>query len=275
MEARQLSELKIAFIGAGNMAEALINGLAQSGIISAERIHISDVNSGRMAELAQRYGVIAHDENSAAARESQVCILAVKPQVLPEVLADTLPGISPETLIISIAAGIRTQRIESILPAGQRVVRVMPNTPALVGMGISAICGGSKAGDTDLELCELLVGTVGQTLRIDEEQMDALTALSGSGPAYQFYLLENMIKAGVAMGFDEATAGKLACATAEGATRLMIESGLTAAELRARVTSKGGTTAAAISVLDENKVDEAIRSALLAARARSRELSQE
>jgi len=275
MEARQLGELRIAFIGAGNMAEALINGLAESGIVAPERIHISDVNAARMDELAKRYGLKTNEENSAAARAADVCILAVKPQVLPEVLADTLPGISAESLIISIAAGIKTRRIEAILPAGQRVVRVMPNTPALVGMGMSAICGGARADDNDLELCELLVGTVGQTLRIDEEQMDALTALSGSGPAYQFYLLENMIKAGVAMGFDEGTARQLACATAEGAVRLMIESGLGADELRARVTSKGGTTAAAIAVLDENKVDESITAALLAARARSRELAQE
>lgn len=273
METGQLKDIRIAFIGTGNMAEAIINGLVESSIVEPPNIHAADIDSERLELMHNRYGISIHSQNSAAAKQSNICLMAVKPQVLPEVLADTIAGIAQETLVVSIAAGMTTARIESILPHDQRVVRVMPNTPALIGMGLSAICTGSKSTAADMDLAEVLMGTVGKTIRVDESDMDAVTALSGSGPAYQFYLLENMIAAGIELGLEPDTARKLACATAEGATRLMIESGMGADELRTRVTSKGGTTAAALAVLDEDGVDKSILKAIRAARDRSVELA--
>lgn len=274
MESKDIKNSRTAFIGAGNMAEALVNGIVAAEIIPSAQIAVADIDADRLKLFAESYGVETHASNSDAAAAADICVLAVKPQVLPEVLADTAPGISAADLVISIAAGITTAQIEAILPAGQRVVRVMPNTPALIGMGISAICSGSRAKEDDLDLSELLMGTVGRTLRIDEADMDAVTALSGSGPAYQFFLLENMIAAGIEMGLAPDTARELACTTAEGAVRLMVESGESARDLRARVTSKGGTTAAAIEVLTSNHADAIIVEALKAARARSCELAE-
>lgn len=274
MEGRSIKDLRIAFIGAGNMAEALINGIATSGIIPPSQIVATDIDAERLGYLTDKFAIVTRSENSAAASGADICVLAVKPQVLPEVLADTASGLDRDTLLISIAAGITTARIEAILPAGHRVLRVMPNTPALIGMGMSAICSGSQATDEDLELCEVLMGTVGKTVRVDEASMDTVTALSGSGPAYQFFLIENMITAGIEMGLEPETARELALTTTEGAVRLMIESGDSAHKLRERVTSKGGTTAAAISVMRDNHMDAIIIEALKAARRRSIEIAE-
>jgi pyrroline-5-carboxylate reductase len=275
MEASTLRDSRIAFIGAGNMAEALVKGMVNSEIIPSDHIHVSDIDAEKLSALRANYSVETDSENSIAAKGAGICIFAVKPQVLPEVLADTVAGLEHNALVVSIAAGIPTARIESILPKGQRVVRVMPNTPALIGMGISAICRGINATESDMDLTEILMGTVGRTVRVSESEMDAVTALSGSGPAYQFFLLESMISAGVEMGLPKKTARELACATAEGATRLMLESGADAGELRAKVTSKGGTTAAAIEVMESNRMDATIIAALKAARDRSIELAEQ
>ncbi len=274
METLDLRKIKIAVIGAGNMAEALLNGILGSKIVDPANVSVSDVNEGRLERFEKQFSVVVNTSNSAAAEGADVCILAVKPQVLPEVLADTLPGLKDDALLVSIAAGISTEKIESILPEGRRVVRVMPNTPALIGMGMAALALGSNATEDDLDLTEIIIGTTGETVRVEEHLLDAVTAVSGSGPAYLFYFIEHMIAAGEEMGLDSDLAGNLACATIEGSVRLMVESGLSPKELRARVTSKGGTTAAAIARMEDCDMGKIIREAMTAARDRSVELSQ-
>lgn len=274
METLSLKDVKIAVIGAGNMSEALLHGILGSAVIDPSNVRVSDLDSAKLERLKEQFSVFVDTSNSKVAERADVCLLAVKPQVLPEVLADTLPGLKVEALILSIAAGISTDKIESILPEGRRVVRVMPNTPALIGMGIAALSAGANATEQDLDLAEIIIGTTGQTVRVEERLLDAVTAVSGSGPAYLFYFIENMIAAGVDMGLDAELAANLSCATIEGAVRLMIESGLKPEELRRRVTSEGGTTAAAIAEMDRSDMGRIIRDAMTAARDRSVEISQ-
>jgi pyrroline-5-carboxylate reductase len=201
-------------------------------------------------------------------------VLAVKPQVMAVVLKDIGSELAPATLVVSIAAGITTQCLQQQLPAGLRVVRVMPNMPALAGAGVSVYCLGSWASEEDAQLVAALFQSVGVVVRLDEKHLDAVTALSGSGPAYVFFLAECMLQAGVEMGLDHATAKTLTLGTIRGATRLLEETGQEPEELRRRVTSKGGTTAAALEVLEEGHVKEMFVKAIRAAQKRSRELSK-
>jgi pyrroline-5-carboxylate reductase len=266
-------ESKVVFLGAGNMAEAIVSGMVASGFCAPEKIIMTDVRPERLADLEKEYGVSTSTDNSVV-KNAEMVVLAVKPQVLADVLRGIAPVLRKETLIISIAAGIPAAKIEAALGAKYRVVRVMPNTPALVGQGASAIAAGANADEADLGVAETILGCVGLTVRVAEQDIDAVTALSGSGPAYVFYLLEGMLAAAEKMGLDKETARKLALKTVEGAARLMDDSGETADVLRAKVTSKGGTTEAAIRSLDESGVKDAIILALLAAQKRSVELSQ-
>ena len=193
--------------------------------------------------------------------------------VLAGVLKDIGPELVPATLVVSIAAGITTHRIQQQLPAGLRVVRVMPNMPALAGAGVSVYCLGERATEADAKLVESLFQSVGVVVRLDEKHLDAVTALSGSGPAYVFFLAEFMMQAGYEMGLDHATAKTLTLGTIRGAARLLEEMGQEPEELRRRVTSKGGTTAAALEVLETGRVREIFVKAIRAAQKRSRELS--
>ncbi|MFA5689471.1 MAG: pyrroline-5-carboxylate reductase [Kiritimatiellales bacterium] len=263
---------KIVFIGAGNMAEAIVSGIIAGQCCAPENIVMTDVIPERLAALAEKYGVEVSITNQAAENAGTV-LLAVKPQVLPEILHELKPVLKKETLVISITAGITTRKIETLLGENRRVVRVMPNTPALIKRGASAIAGGVNAGESDLEMVEKIFSSVGFTVRVDEKELDAVTALSGSGPAYVFYLLEAMLAAAGRMGLDKEVARALALQTVTGSAELMQTSGEDADTLRANVTSKGGTTAAAINVLETQGVKEAIIEALLAAQKRSAELS--
>lgn len=268
-----IMESKVVFVGAGNMAEAIVSGMVAAEFCAPEKIVLTDIRPERLADLEKEYGVSTTVDNSVV-RNAEIVVLAVKPQVLAEVLKEMAPVFRKETLVISIAAGIPTAKIEESLGGGVRVVRVMPNTPALIGQGASALAAGALADKADLEVAETILGCVGLTVRVDERQIDAVTALSGSGPAYVFYLLEAMLAAADEMGLEKETARTLALQTVEGAARLMKDSGEEAAELRAKVTSKGGTTEAAIKSMDGSGVKEAIVNALKAAQARSIELSQ-
>jgi pyrroline-5-carboxylate reductase len=264
---------KLVFIGAGNMAEALIKGLIAQNVIAAKNITATDVRADRLAEMAQRFGIATSQDNCEAVAMADAIVLAVKPQQMADVLAGLKPKLPKTALVISIAAGKTSAMFESALGEGTRVVRVMPNTPALVGAGAAAIARGRWATDDDLALTEELLGAVGIVVRTEELMMDAVTALSGSGPAYVFYLAEAMLEAAQRMGMDAAVAKQLAVATIGGAARLMAESSEPPSVLRERVTSKGGTTAAALSVMNDRNVFNAVVDALLAASARSRELS--
>jgi pyrroline-5-carboxylate reductase len=261
----------IAFIGAGNMAEALVKGLLRAGI-PPHHLTATDVRPERIDYFRSAFGIRAQGDNRAAALAASVVVLAVKPQQMAEALAD-LADAADRALFISIAAGIPTARIERALGGVARVVRAMPNTPALVGAGISALCAGAHAGPDDLALAEALLQAVGATVRIDESLMDAVTAVSGSGPAYVFRLMEAMEAAGVEQGLPPAAARALVLATVAGAGALAKASGRSPSELREQVTSKGGTTEAALKVLDEKDLMGAFSAAIAAAARRARELA--
>lgn len=264
---------RVAFIGGGNMAEALIGGLIRSAVCRPPDICVADVSADRTALLKERFGVDATADNAAAVKGADVVVLAVKPQILPDVVAALAGPLERRSLVLSIAAGVRTAAIEQKLGDGARVVRVMPNTPALVGAGAAAFCGGRWAEEEDLRKADAMISASGIAVRVKEAEMDAVTALSGSGPAYVFYLIEAMLEAARQMGLEAGTAKSLVHATVAGAARLIGETGVSAEELRRRVTSKGGTTAAAIAVLDQGGVAGNLVRAILAARDRSKELS--
>jgi len=232
----------VAFIGAGNMGEALIRGLLGAKMVPPSRIIAADVRAERREFFMSSFGVQAVDDNVEAVKAADIVLLAVKPQQMSELLAGLKPVMSGAKLMISIAAGVTTARIEQELGGQARVVRVMPNTPALVGAGAAALAKGAYATNNDLVSAESILGAVGIVVRVEEKLMDAVTALSGSGPAYIFYVTEALIRAGVAAGLDEALAKKLAIQTVFGAAKLLVESGEEPESLRRKVTSPGGTT---------------------------------
>ncbi len=264
---------KLVFIGAGNMAEALIKGLIGQGVLPGSCITATDVRAERLAEMETRFGILTSRDNRAAVADASVIVLAVKPQQMTDVLAELKASLPKTALVISIAAGKKCATFETAIGDGTHVIRVMPNTPALVGAGASAICRGRWATEDDLATAEKLLAAVGLVVRTEESMMDAVTALSGSGPAYVFYLAEMMLEAAKRMGMDGAVARQLTAATICGAAKLIMSTSDAPSVLRDRVTSKGGTTAAALAVMSERKVFDAVVDAVLAAEKRSKELS--
>lgn len=264
---------QIAFIGSGNMASALIHGLIASHTSRPEQIIASDVRSETLGALSSKHGV-ATTQNNAQACSADVVVLSVKPQVLPALLTEITPHVKQSTLVISIAAGVPLALIESQL-VGRRAVRAMPNTPALVRAGATAIAPGQHASTDDLALARSLFESVGVVVETPESLLDAVTALSGSGPAYVFYLAEALIDAGEAVGLPKQVASELALQTVYGAAKLLHEGGEAPAELRRKVTSPGGTTQAGVSKLDELDVKSAFRACVIAARDRGQELGTE
>jgi pyrroline-5-carboxylate reductase len=262
--------MTLALLGAGRLGVAVLSGLLRSGFPSGNII-VAERDPARAAEVAKQHGVVVVDA-VAAATKADVLLLAVKPQDMGD-LADSLADVvGREHLVVSVAAGVTTAFLERRLPAGPPVVRVMTNTPLLVGEAMSAIAGGTHTTDDHLATAEQLLAPVGRVVRVPESQLDAVTALSGSGPAYFFYLTEAMIDAGVALGLPRALATELTVQTALGAARMLRETGEHPALLREAVTSPGGTTAAAVRELERHAVRAAVIDALDAARARSGEL---
>lgn len=265
---------KLVFVGAGNMAEALVSGLMACHRWSRDRVVVTDIAPQRRTLFAEKFNVQVSADNATAVALAEVVVLAVKPQMLAEVLAGIRATLPSEALVISIAAGITTAKIENLLGGKVRVVRAMPNTPALVGCGVAAICVGRNAKPADLDTAENLLSATGEVVRVEEEAMDAVTAVSGSGPAYVFYLMEAMIEAARKMGLSGDVARKLVYTTVKGSAELILQHGLPPEELRARVTSKGGTTAAAMEVKDRREVKGAIIEAMMAAHRRAGELAK-
>jgi pyrroline-5-carboxylate reductase len=266
----------IGFIGGGNMAEALIKGVVKANVYPPENVIVSDVRAERLTYLAEKYSVVPAESNAELAAKVGTIVLSIKPQNMTEALESVKDAMSDETLVISIAAGIKVANIAAVL--GERpIIRVMPNTPALIGQGASALFANQKAAN-QINRAMAIFSAVGKAVVVeDEDLIDVVTAVSGSGPAYYFLLMEEMIKAGVALGLSEAVAKDLVLQTAKGAGLLAVEadkSGESPAELRRKVTSPGGTTEAALKVFAEGKVSELISAAITRARDRGRELSK-
>jgi len=262
---------RLAVVGAGKLGEALLSGMLRAGR-AAEDLAITARRPERAKELSERYGVLALS-NVDAAEEAAILLLTVKPQDIEPLLAELAPATTLETLIISVVAGIPTALIEARLGAGTPVVRVMTNTPVLVDEAMSAISAGSHATEAHLADTEAIFSPVGKVLRVPESQQDAVTALSGSGPAYFFYLVEAMTDAGILLGLPRAVAAELLVQTALGAAVMLRDTGQHPVQLREAVTSPGGTTAAALRQLDDHKVRAAFITAIEAAAARSHELA--
>ncbi|NNH78120.1 pyrroline-5-carboxylate reductase [Acinetobacter sp. ANC 5380] len=262
----------ICFIGGGNMAQALIGGLISRGL-PATRITVSDpVEKVRL--LLEEKDVHVTDDNIAAIRDADIVLFAVKPQVLASVLKP-LKGLFEGKLVMSIVAGAEIATIANLLDT-DRVVRVMPNTPALVQTGAHGLYATDAVDAKDRELASQVLAATGLTLWVNSEaQIDAVTAVSGSGPAYFFYMMESMIRAGKNLGLDEKVATALTLQTALGAAQMAITSANTPAELRKNVTSPNGTTQAALEVFDRAQISQNIQAALAAAQKRSQELAQE
>jgi pyrroline-5-carboxylate reductase len=260
----------LAILGGGKIGEALLSGLLRAAPIPGE-IVVSEKHPERAAYLQAKHGVKTLDVAAAVAAAGTL-VLAVKPQDADALLAELAPVIGTGHLLVSVAAGVTTAHIEARLPADVPVVRCMPNTPALVDEAMTVICAGSHAGERHLELAESLLRAVGKVMRLPESQLDAVTALSGSGPAYFFYLVEAMIDAGILLGLPRAVAAELIVQTAIGSAVMLRDSGEHPVQLREAVTSPGGTTIAAIRELEVHGVRAALLAAIEAACLRSREL---
>jgi pyrroline-5-carboxylate reductase len=268
-----LNEQTIGFIGGGNMAEALIKGLLSGGV-PAGALQVAEPVEERRSYLADRYGIPVSTENRQVVAKSSIIVLSVKPQVAPAVLKEIGGDLSPEKLLISIMAGIRTDAIETFCPSGTRVVRVMPNTPALVLEAASAIAAGMNATADDLSLARRIFELVGRCWPVDEKLMDAVTGLSGSGPAYVLTFIEALSDAGVKNGLTRDVAFGLAAQTVFGTAKLLLETREHPALLREKVTSPGGTTIAGLHVLEKEGFRGTAINAVDAATNRSRELGK-
>jgi pyrroline-5-carboxylate reductase len=262
---------RLAILGAGVMGETLLSGLLRSGW-TADQIVATDRRVERQVELVARYGIVML-ENEQAVAEADTVILVVKPQDMADLLDEIRDSLKPDTLVISLAAGVDTASIEARLPDGVAVVRVMPNTPAQVDEGMAAISAGSHSDAAHLDRVTEILSATGKVVTVPERYQDAVTAISGSGPAYLFFVVEAMIEAGVHLGLPRDIATQLAVQTMLGSAKLLRETGEHPTVLRERVTSPGGTTAAAVRQLEDHKVRAAFIGAMEAARDRSRELA--
>ena len=269
-----MSTIELGFLGAGNMAEAIARGIIRAEVLAPGEMLASDPAHDRRNLFEQELGIATRDQNGPLVEAAPVVLVAVKPQQFDAALAPLGGEFGPEKLVISICAGISTRHVEEVLAPETRVVRAMPNTPMLVGRGMAGICAGSCATPDDLATAERLLGAAAEVIRVTEDLMDAVTAVSGSGPAYFFYLVELLAEAAVEVGLSEDDARRLARVTFEGAARLLAESGQDAADLRRNVTSPGGTTEAAIRTFDALGLRTTILEAVKAARDRGRELGR-
>lgn len=261
----------IAILGAGVMGETLLSGLIRSGR-SVEGLVITGRNEARTQELSARYAVRATD-SATAAGAADTAVLVVKPQDMSGLLAEIGEHLRPGTLVVTLAAGITTAFVEHRLAAGTPVVRAMPNTPAMVDQGMAAICAGAHCDESHLAEVESMLRCCGKVLRVDEKHLDAVTAISGSGPAYVFYVVEAMIEAGVLLGLPRGTSTELVVQTLYGAATMLRETHQHPTVLREQVSSPGGTTMSALRELDDHKVRAAFLTAIEAAAKRSHELA--
>jgi len=266
-------EYQLGVVGAGNMAEAILRGILTDNCLSHNEIVAYDPVVKRQQILAMEFSIMCAQDNSVPGACPRV-LLAVKPQVMEEALGQIAPVVRENATIISIAAGITTEFIDRKLGGRGRIVRVMPNTPMFVGWGVSALAAGPRATSDDVQWTQKVLATSGRTVVVEESMLDAVTAVSGSGPAYFFYLIEAMTAAGVAEGLDEDVAELLAVETCIGAGQLLHHTQKQPTVLREQVTTPGGTTEAALKVMTASGVQEVLTEAVRAAAQRSRELGK-
>jgi pyrroline-5-carboxylate reductase len=265
----------LGFIGGGNMASALIRGLLGSGMYRAREVAVGEPVPAQRRKLERTFRVTCVADNRDIVQQCTTVILAVKPQIMDKVLAEICPGVRPETLFICVAAGVRTERLERGLGARSRVVRVMPNTPALVGRGMSVVVGGRHATARDVARALAIFRAVGDAVAVRREALlDAVTGLSGSGPAFAYLFAEGLVDGGRAAGLPQKLAEKLAFQTIDGAAAMLKETGKGPAKLRMMVTSPGGTTLAGLAHLESHGFLGTVRGAVAAATARAQELGR-
>lgn len=269
-----LASETIGFVGAGNMAEALIRGLVKGNHVAADRVIASGPRAERLAELHGAYAIATTRDNREVAAKSNILVLGVKPQIMDKVLSELGDQVKPGTLIISIAAGVDTSTIEAAFVEGVRVVRAMPNTPALVGAGATAVSGGTHAKPEDLAKARAIFDAVGISVELDESHLDAVTGLSGSGPAYIFLILEALADAGVKVGLARRNAQRLAAQTVMGSAKLLLETDEHPGKLKDMVTSPGGTAIAGLHTLEEGGLRTTLINAVETATKRARELGR-
>lgn len=262
---------KLSFVGGGRIAEALISGVLSSGLYKAEQIHVADPDTARLDHLKRQYGVQVDANNHDAVVSGDVAVLAVKPQVATEVLKE-IGQVLAQQLVISVIAGVQLSKIIGACAPQARVIRAMPNTPAMVGEGMTALAIGAGVGDNEAACARQIFQSVGRVVSVDERLMDAVTGLSGSGPAYVFLMIEAMADGGVKMGLSRETAGLLAAQTVLGAARMVLETGQHPASLKDQVASPGGTTIAGLHRLEQGGLRGMLMEAVEAATKRSQEL---
>jgi pyrroline-5-carboxylate reductase len=261
----------ITFLGGGNMASAIIRGLLRAGT-RPERITATVRRAEKKTELEQAFGIRVLTDNLAAARDAEIVVLSVKPQAFDKLLTTVAPAIDHKKLVLSVAAGVPIAALERRLGAGARIVRAMPNTPSLVGLGATALSGGEHATPDDLRLAQAIFDLVGITTVVDESLLDAVTGLSGSGPAYIFLIIEALSDAGVKVGLSRHVALKLAAQTVLGSAKLLMETGQHPGHLKDQVTSPGGTAIAGLHTLEAGGLRTTLIDAVEAATRRAREL---
>jgi len=265
---------KIGFVGGGNMAGALIKGLLHSGTMTAAQIQASDVREERLVELANEHGIVTTKDNAKLAEWADVIVLAVKPQVIDKVIGPLGKSLSPNALVISIAAGVPIESIEARLPRGARVIRTMPNTAAIALAGATAIAAGTHASEDDIIIARQLFEATGRVVVLDETLLDAVTGLSGSGPAYIMLIIEALADGGVKVGLHRETALLLAAQTVYGSAKLLLETGEHPGRLKDMVTSPGGTAIAGLHTLEAGGLRTTLINAVENATRRSIELGE-
>lgn len=273
MTSTYLTSKKIGFIGIGKMGEALIKGILHSRLVPPSNIYASDLDYVKLQLMEKDYGIIACEDNCDTVEKSDIIIIAVKPNIVPVVLEEIKESLK-NRLIISIASGVSIDTYENALPAGTKVVRVMPNIAATVKEAVSSICLGTAVSREDTDVAVDVFNAIGRTIILPEHLMDAVTGLSGSGPAYIFMIIEALADGGVHEGLDRKTSRLLAAQTVLGAAKMVLDDGTHTADLKDMVTSPGGTTIRGIRVMEQYGVRVAMMNAVIAASERSRELGK-
>lgn len=275
MNGNLLADKSIGFIGAGNMGAALIGGLHSNRTFGPTQIWASDIDDAKLGQLAQKRGINTTRDNKQLLAKCNIIVFSVKPQILTNVLHSIREFAREDHLFITIAAGFKTSFIEEAFQTNPRVIRAMPNTPSLISAGATGFCGGRFIQDGDLDIARAVFESVGLAVRVSEEQIDAVTGVSGSGPAYFFMMLECMTEAGFQCGLDRDVAQALAIQTCLGAAHLAAQGDKTPTQLREMVTSPNGTTFAALEALCDAEFPDAVYKAVKRAAERSKELSQD